>query len=145
MIKIDYPAHPFKIKKEENKEFIFDEFRKAWVRLTPEEWVRQNFLQFITRVKKYPLSLIAIEKEILLGALTKRFDILVYNSKHQPWMMIECKSMDVVIDQKVMEQLLRYNISVPVPYLVMTNGSYVFGYERREGAIHLLDELPEVE
>jgi hypothetical protein len=142
MIKIDYPSHPFKIRTDDKKDFIFDEFRKSWVRLTPEEWVRQNFLQYLIKVKRYPLSLIAVEKEILLGELSKRFDILVYNSKHQPWMMVECKSMDVIIDQKVMEQLLRYNISVPVPFLVITNGKYVLGYERKEGLIDLLEELP---
>jgi hypothetical protein len=142
MIKIDYPSHPFKIKMEEDKELIFDEHRKIWVRLTPEEWVRQNFLQYLVKVKNYPLSLIAVEKEIRLGELKKRFDILVYDSIHQPWMMIECKSMDIVIDQKVMEQLLRYNISVPVRFLVITNGSYVYGYERTEGRIELLSDLP---
>ena len=142
MIKIDYPSQPFKIKTEEGKEMIFDEHRKMWVRLSPEEWVRQNFLQYLVKVKNYPLSLIAVEKEIRLGELKKRFDILVYNSIHQPWMMVECKSMDIVIDQKVMEQLLRYNISVPVRYLVITNGSYVYGYERSEGRIELLSDLP---
>lgn len=142
MIKIDYPVHPFKIKAEENKEMIFDEHRRLWVRLTPEEWVRQNFLQYLVKSRNYPLSLIAVEKEIRLGALKKRFDILVYDSRHEPWMMIECKSMEVVIDQKVMEQLLRYNISVPVPFLVITNGSYVYGYERSEGKIQFLTELP---
>ena len=145
MIKIEYPAHPFKIRTEENKEFIFDEQRKLWVRLTPEEWVRQNFLQFLVKVKRYPVSLIAIEKEMQLGELRKRFDILVYNSRHQPWMMVECKSMDVVIDQQVMDQLLRYNISIPVPFLVLTNGNYVYGYERKQGNISLLEELPSVE
>jgi len=142
MIKIDYPSQPFKIKTEEGRELIFDEHRKMLVRLSPEEWVRQNFLQYLVKVKNYPLSLIAVEKEIRLGELKKRFDILVYNSIHQPWMMIECKSMDIVIDQKVMEQLLRYNISVPVRFLVITNGSYVYGYERREGKIDLLSDLP---
>ena len=144
MIKIDYPSHPFKMRREENKEFIFDEQRKLWVRLTPEEWVRQNFLQYLVKVKRYPVSLIAIEKEMQLGDLKKRFDILVYNSQHQPWMMVECKSMDVVIDQQVMDQLLRYNMSIPVPFLVLTNGNYVYGYERKEGNISLLEELPSV-
>lgn len=142
MIKIEYPSHPFRIRKEDNKEYIFDEHRKLWVRLTPEEWVRQNFLQYLVKVKNYPVSLIAVEKEMQLGELKKRFDILVYNSDHKPWMMIECKSMDVVINQPVMEQLLRYNMSIPVPYLVLTNGSYVYGYMRKEGNIEMIDDLP---
>src|SRR3954470_24344349 len=104
MIKVEYPDHRFKIRTDDSKDFIFDEFRKSWVRLTPEEWVRQNFLQYLVKVKKYPFPLIAVEKEIYLGALNKRFEILLYNSNHEPWMMVECKSMDIVIDQKVMDQ-----------------------------------------
>ena len=125
MITLKYPDFRFKIKTENSKEIIFDRLRKSWVRLTPEEWVRQNFLQFLVSEKKYPSTLIAVEKEIMLGDLRKRFDILVYNSHHQPWMMIECKAMDVALDQKVLHQVLRYNISVPVPFLVITNGKFM--------------------
>jgi hypothetical protein len=145
MIKVEYPTHPFRIKGDVGKECIFDEFRKQWITLTPEEWVRQNFLQYLVQVKKYPLSLIAVEKEIQLGELKKRFDILVYNANHRPWMMVECKSTAVRIDEHVLAQILRYNISVPVPFLVITNGSYVYGYERKEGRIEILRELPGVE
>src|SRR4029079_850377 len=102
MIRIEYPAWPFRIKKETEKEFIFDEFRKQWLRLTPEEWVRQNFLQYLLQVKKYPASLTAVEKEIRLGELKKRFDILVYDNQHQPWLMVECKGMDVQLNQVVL-------------------------------------------
>ena len=91
MIKIQYPKFDFRIKKEDGKEWIFDEFRKQWVRLTPEEWVRQNILQYLVQVKKYPASLIAIEKEITLGELRKRFDILIYRDA-KPWMIIECNT-----------------------------------------------------
>lgn len=142
MIKIAYPVHPFKIKNEAGKEFIFDEIRKRWTRLTPEEWVRQNFLQYLIRVKSYPSSLVAVEKEITVGELKKRFDILIYNSRHQPWMMVECKAMTVPLHEKVLDQLLRYNLSVPVPFLVITNGSYVAGWERREEGAEVLSELP---
>src|SRR5687768_14228555 len=138
MIKIQYPQHPFKIKKEGNIESIFDELRKSWIRLTPEEWVRQNFVQYLIQIKHYPSSLIAIEKEIMLGELKKRFDILVYDRFHQPWMMVECKEMDTEINQKVLEQILRYNIAVPVRYLIITNGSYCLGYEKQHSDLHLL-------
>src|SRR5215210_5355055 len=139
MIKIEYPSYPFKIKKEGGKDCIFDEFRKIWIRLTPEEWVRQNFLQYLIEIKKYPLSLIAVEKEISLGDLKKRFDILVYNASHRPWLMVECKSMDITIDEKVLQQLLRYNISIPVEYLVITNGNYVYGYQRKNDALSIIE------
>ncbi|HQW94117.1 MAG TPA: type I restriction enzyme HsdR N-terminal domain-containing protein, partial [Ferruginibacter sp.] len=100
MIKIEYPPYQPKIKKDPafngrqaDREFIFDEFRKRWVVLTPEEWVRQNFLQYLTQVKKYPASLIAVEKEIKTGELKNRFDIVVYDGNTKPWMMVECKEM----------------------------------------------------
>ena len=144
MIKIAYPPHPFKIKNEEGKEVIFDEVRKRWTRLTPEEWVRQNFLQYLIQTKKYPPALIAIEKEIYLGELKKRFDILIYNTAHEPWMMIECKAMTVPLNEKVLEQVLRYNLSAPVPFLVITNGSYVAGWERTSQGVEVLEELPDV-
>ena len=144
MIKIVYPPHPFKIKEEQDKEIIFDEVRKLWTRLTPEEWVRQNFLQYLIQVKKYPPSLIAVEREISLGEMKKRFDILVYNSLHKPWMMVECKAMTVPLTESVLNQLLRYNLSVPVDYLVITNGSYVAGLERKLDGVNVLNEIPEL-
>lgn len=144
MIKIEYPVHRFKIKEEESKKMIFDEFRRLWVSLTKEEWVRQNVLQYLVQIKQYPSSLIAVEKEIQLGELKKRFDILVYNAHHKPWMMIECKAMDIMLTEKVLHQVLRYNLSVPVPFLVITNGSFMMGFERKETSLIMLDELPHV-
>ena len=142
MIKIDYPQHHFRIRTENNLEFIFDELRKSWLRLTPEEWVRQNFVQYLVQVKLYPSSLIAIEKEIQLGELKKRFDILIYDQNHQPWMMIECKEMNVKLDEKILQQLLRYNMAVPVRYMIITNGSYCNGYEKSDNRLNLLECLP---
>ncbi len=143
MIKIDYPAYEYKIKEEQGKELIFDGMRKVWIRLSHEEWVRQNFLQYLVQVKKYPASLIAVEKEIKLGELKKRFDILVYNSLHQPWLMVECKAMDVELTEEVLQQLLRYNIAVPVQYLVITNGSYCVGFEKAGSTLKALNDLPQ--
>ncbi len=143
MIKIEYPEHTYKIRQEAGKEIIFDELRRLWVRLTPEEWVRQNFLQYIIQVKKYPSSLIAIEKELQLGELKKRFDILVYDLNHKPWIMIECKAMEIPLDENVLHQVLRYNISVPVPFLVITNGKYMAGFHRKASGLEMIDELPQ--
>jgi len=139
---INYPEPGFRINKEEGKEFIFDPLRKKWIILTPEEWVRQNFVQYLLQVKNYPASLIAIEKEIKLGELKKRFDVLVYDNNHQPWMMIECKAAAIKLDEKVLDQALRYNISVPVEYIVITNGEMTVAWKRDEGGLHLLDEIP---
>jgi hypothetical protein len=142
MIKIEYPPYQPKIKKAGVKEFIFDEIRKRWIILTPEEWVRQNFLQYLTQTKKYPASLIAIEKEIKLGELKKRFDILVYDRNTKPWMIIECKEMDVTLDKSVLDQALRYNISLDVPYLVITNGSYCLALLLANNTMTAIDNLP---
>lgn len=142
MIKIDFPTPVFKIKKEGEKEFIFDELRKKWVRLTPEEWVRQNFIQYLIQTKKYPSALIGVEKEIKLGELRKRFDLLIYNTIHEPWMLIECKAMSVALNDDVLQQLLRYHVSIPVNYLLITNGSYTACYKKSEVGIELLTDLP---
>ncbi|MBS1916824.1 MAG: type I restriction enzyme HsdR N-terminal domain-containing protein [Bacteroidetes bacterium] len=140
MIKIYYPNYPYKIKEEEaGKEFIFDELRKQWIRLTPEEWVRQNFVRYLVEVKKYPSSYIAIERKIKLGELTKRFDILVFDSAAKPWMMIECKAPSIAVDKVVLWQVLHYNIAVPVKYLVVTNGKECFAYVK--GAIDF-EQIP---
>jgi hypothetical protein len=142
MIKIEYPPYQPKIKKEADKEFIFDEFRKRWVVLTPEEWVRQNFLQYITQIKKYPASLIAIEKEIKLGELKKRFDIVVYDGETKPWMIIECKEMNVPLDKTVLDQVLRYNMSLKVPYFAITNGSFCLAFSTNINELTVIKELP---
>lgn len=142
MLKVQFPSYDFKIKDVSGRKKVFDPFRKIWLILTPEEWVRQNFLQYMVQVMKYPASCIAIEKEMMLGELKKRFDILVYNGNHEPWMMIECKAQEVVLNDKVLQQLLRYHISIPVAYLVITNGDYSFCFEKKEGGLVMMEKLP---
>jgi hypothetical protein len=144
MIKIDYPPYHPNIKIQTGSEFIFDPIRKRWIMLTPEEWVRQNFLQYLVQVKNYPASLIAVEKEIALGDTKKRFDIVVYDQGHKPWMIIECKEMEVVLDKKVLDQVLRYNMSLKVPFLVITNGSYCYAFGVTDGKLEELDKLPAI-
>ena len=142
MIKIEYPPYQPKIKEEKGKDLIFDEFRKRWVILTPEEWVRQNFLQYLTQIKKYPASLIAVEKEIKLGELKKRFDIVVYDADTKPWMIVECKEMNVPLNKTVLDQVLRYNISLNVPYFAITNGSYCLAFSTNKNVLTVIDKLP---
>lgn len=142
MLVINYPEPSFRMKKEGDKDLLFDPLRKKWILLTPEEWVRQNFLSYLVNEKNYPASLIAVEKEIKLGELKKRFDILVYDTNHQPWMMVECKAMEIELEEKVLQQVLRYNLSIPVRYIVITNGLHGFGWERKPDGLELLTELP---
>ena len=142
MIKINYPLYDFRIKEEDGKELIFDEIRKLWVRLTPEEWVRQNILQYLVQVKKYPASLIAIEKEITLGELKKRFDILVYKAS-KPWMIIECKEMNVVLNESVLKQILNYNITLQGAFLAITNGTETYGFALDNGTVEPILHFPD--
>jgi hypothetical protein len=142
MIRIDYPAPDFRIKEEDGNEFIFDTFRRQWVRLTPEEWVRQNMLQYLTQVKQYPSSLIAVEKEIMLGELRKRFDIVVYKVS-RPWMVIECKEMNIPLNESVLRQALNYNTRLQTDYLVITNGTEVFGFGLKDGKAEMIECFPD--
>jgi hypothetical protein len=143
MLAINYPEPQFRMKTEGDKEYIFDSLRKKWLLLTPEEWVRQNFVQYLVQVRKYPSALIALEKMLTLGELKKRFDILVYDQAHRPWMMIECKAPSVELNETVLHQLLRYNISIPAGYLVITNGEFTYGWKKENNALQLIEELPE--
>jgi hypothetical protein len=145
MIALNFPPPTFPIKKENDRHFVFDNIRKTWLLLTEEEWVRQNFIQYLFTTLNYPASLIAIEKEIELNGLKKRFDILVYNYQHQPWMLIECKAPQVELNDAAIEQVLLYHISVPVTYLVITNGTKTFGWRKQNNELLLLNQLPEWE
>ena len=142
MIKVRFPEPDFKIKKEGKKRYIFDAIRKMWLLLTQEEWVRQNFVAYLIKELKYPAALIALEKEIFLNDLKKRFDILVYDKTHQPWMMVECKAPTVMLTEDVLQQVLRYNVSVPVKYLVITNGEVTVVWVKEGSGLELLLQMP---
>lgn len=142
MVIIKYPEPDFRIKNENGKEFIFDLLRKKWLVLTPEEWVRQNFIQYLVNSKKYPATLIAVEKEIQLGELKKRFDILIYDNNLQPRMMIECKAAEIKLGDDVLQQVLRYNLSVPVKYIVITNGNTTYAWQKGINGMQSINELP---
>jgi len=145
MIKIEFPKEQPKIRQQPGTNGIFDVIRKKWLALTPEEWVRQNILQFLLLKRNYPASLIAIEKEIKLGELKKRCDIVVYNRNSEPWMIIECKEMNVSLSQKTIDQILRYHITLPAKFLIISNGSYCFGFEKKEEQFIEIDDFPDFE
>ena len=101
---------------------IFDPFRKKYVLLTPEEWVRQHFAHFMTQALLVPTSLMALEKKIIMNGLNRRFDIVVYSKEVTPLLIVECKAASVPISQAVFDQAARYNSVLKAPYLVVTNG-----------------------
>jgi len=142
MIDINYPEPVFRMKKENGVEFVFDFIRKQWLVLTDEEWIRQNFIQYLVQTLHYPAAFIALEKEIMLGELKKRFDILIYDNNHKPWMMIECKAAGIDLNDSVLQQALRYNISIPVPFIIITNGHYTFGWQKKDDTIELIENMP---
>jgi hypothetical protein len=142
MILVTFPEPVFRFKKENDIEFIFDGIRKQWLVLNEEEWVRQNFVQYLIQTLRYPAAFIAIEKEIKLGELAKRFDILVYDRDHRPWMMIECKGTAINLGDNTLRQVLRYNISVPVSFLIITNGHYTYGWEKIGSDLKLIPQMP---
>jgi hypothetical protein len=141
MIVLQYPSYPFKIKAINGKDQIFDPFRKTWVVLTPEEWVRQNLLQYLVQTLHYPSSLIAVEKEIKLGELSKRFDIVVYKNE-APWMIIECKEAKVALNEKTMEQILQYQQVLTAQYLFISNGHETMGAKIETGKLQALQNFP---
>lgn len=135
----------FNIREDRGKKEIFDIIRKKFVALTPEEWVRQNFIRFLTVEKKYPGSLLSVEKEIRVNKLAKRFDIAVFDTSAKPVMIIECKAPEVKISQDVFDQVARYNMFFKVKHLVVTNGNetYCCRIDFESGQYHFLDGLPD--
>ena len=145
MIAVQFPKPDFKVKKEGEKRYIFDSIRKMWLLLTEEEWVRQNFVAYLIKELNYPSALIALEKEIWLNDLRKRFDILIYDKAHQPWMMVECKASTVMLSEDVLQQVLRYNVSVPVKYILITNGEKTMGWEKKDGILVMMNATPKID
>jgi hypothetical protein len=133
------------IKGGQGKRMIFDPCRKMWVTLTPEESVRQLVMQYLSLKKGYKLSLISVEKGFLLNDLNKRFDLLCYDSKHQPYLLVECKSPKVAVTQEGFRQAAWYNQSFQVPFLMLTNGraTYCCSMDYEEGSFQFLPEIPE--
>ena len=104
-----------------NKEF-FDPVRKKWVPATPEEEVRQQFIQFLLTVKNIPASHLSVEREITVNGLLRRYDLVVFDEEGKPWMVVECKAPHVKLTQEVMEQAGRYNKTLQAPLIGITNG-----------------------
>lgn len=121
-MKLNLPNYPLRLKNEDNKQYIFDEFRKKFLVCTPEEWVRQHFLHYMVHEKEFPKSLIAVEQGIKIEGNQLRCDIVAYDRKAKPLAIVECKAPEVKITQETFNQILRYNYKLQVPYLIVTNG-----------------------
>lgn len=122
MQKLNFPEYEFNIKEGQDYHRIFDPARRKYVALTPEEWVRQHMIQYLVTEKKVPLSLLVVEAGLKLFKTRKRTDLVVYGRLGKPLMIVECKAPDVKISEEVFDQIVRYNFSLRVPYLTVTNG-----------------------
>ncbi|HRL71602.1 MAG TPA: type I restriction enzyme HsdR N-terminal domain-containing protein [Flavobacterium sp.] len=122
MQKLNFQLYNFRFKNNENKVSIFDEIRKKFIILTPEEWVRQHVVQFLLEEKKYPKSLINVEKVLKINGLRKRYDVVVFNSDGSIFILIECKAPEIKITQATFDQIARYNMTMNAQFLMVTNG-----------------------
>ena len=122
MQRLDFPVYDFRFKNSENKVYIFDVIRKKFVVLQPEEWVRQNAVHYLLHEKKYPKSLINVEKQITVNNIKKRYDIVVFDTMGNIALLVECKSPQIAITQATFDQIARYNMQLNAKYLMVTNG-----------------------
>jgi len=142
---LNLPPYPFKISDKDGVLSIFDESRKKHIIITPEEWVRQHFVQYLINQKKYPKSLIKLEGGLRLNNMAKRSDILVFNNTGQKILMVECKAPSVNINQKVFDQVARYNMTHKVELLAVTNGlqHYYCRIDFGNSNYKFIEELPD--
>ena len=122
MQNLNFPKYKFRFKSNENKTLIFDIIRKKFVVLTPEEWVRQHTIHFLTSEKKYPISHINVEKQLQLNDTVKRYDIVVFNKDGTIKIIVECKAPSIKTNQQTFDQIARYNLVLKSETLMVTNG-----------------------
>ena len=147
MQKLNFPTFTFRFKNSENKVAIFDEIRKKFIILTPEEWVRQHVVRFLLEEKKFPKSHINVEKLIKVNDLSKRYDIVVYQPNGELFLLVECKAPEVKITQQTFDQIARYNLVLNAKYLMVTNGlnHYFCQMDFENEKYIFLQELPQFE
>lgn len=144
MKELNLPQYSFKITGDEKSEMIFDPIRKKYVKLTDEEWVRQNFLQYLIQKGKYPPGLIKVEGMFKFNNLKRRTDILLHNRRGEPVMIVECKAPDIPVNDIVFDQIVCYNMEFKVPYIVVTNGlvHYICRVNHEDKTWEFLNVIP---
>ena len=144
MVKLNFPPYVFKIRENANNKEIFDIVRKKYIILTDEEWVRQHCVAYLINEKAYPASLIAIEKGLIVNRLKKRTDIVVFSKDGMPKLIVECKATHIKITNDVFDQIARYNMTLKVNYLMVTNGLQHFCclINHQEATYKFLEDVP---
>ena len=142
--KLNFPEIVFRYKesKSGNKQ-IFDIVRKKFIDLTPEEWVRQHLVHYLIKFKNVPVSLISIEKQLLLNNTKRRTDIVIFNSLLKPLLIVECKAPDISLNQSTINQALGYNIILNVPFILLSNGLKHICFNYLNNKPIILSEIPE--
>lgn len=145
MQKLNFNNYTFRFKNSENKVAIFDEIRKKFIFLTPEEWVRQHVVRFLLEEKKYPKSHVNVEKIVKINGLNKRYDIVVFKPNGSILLLVECKAPGVTISQNTFDQIARYNMSLNAVYMMVTNGlnHYFCQMDYEQEKYSFLQDLPE--
>lgn len=147
MAELKLPAYNAKVVVKDGKRNIFDPLRRKYVALTPEEWVRQHFINFLISCKGYPGSLLANEIAITLNGTSKRCDSILFDRQGQPQMIVEYKAPTVKITSKVFDQIARYNIVLKVKFLIVTNGidHYCCKVDYQNNRCVFLKDIPDYE
>ncbi len=143
MIQLNLPAFDFKVKKQKEKLYIYDQIRRKYLLLTPEEWVRQHFVHYLCHELKYPRGLITTESGLKYNGMQRRTDIVVFNRQGNPYMIVECKAPGVSVSQQVFNQVAVYNKILKANLLVVSNGLQHFCCNYNETASQW-DFLPEI-
>lgn len=145
MQKLNFPAYTFRFKNSENKVAIFDDIRKKFIFLTPEEWVRQHVVRYLINEKKYPVSHLNVEKVLKVNGLTKRYDVVVFKPDGSIMLLVECKAPGVSISQQTFDQIARYNMTLNAQHMMLTNGlsHYCCQMDYAAGKYLFLREVPE--
>ncbi len=144
---LELPGYSFKIIEEDGFRKIFDPVRRIFVKLTPEEWVRQNFINYLINKLNYPAGLISVEREFKWNRLQRRTDMVVYSRDGEPLILVECKAPDVKIDGGVFDQITSYNMKLKAPVMVITNGvnHYACVADENSGGLRFLTSIPPYE
>jgi type I site-specific restriction endonuclease len=142
---LNLPQYSFHTREKAGKKLIFDDFRRKWVALNPEEWVRQNFSRYLTEEKHFPASLVAIERTLRINQHDFRTDVVLFSKSGNPLVVVECKATEVKISQQVFDQIARYNLDLRVSYLIVTNGlvHYCCKFDQQQLTYTFLPEIPD--
>lgn len=142
---LNFPPYSFRIKNSQNRQYIFDEIRKKFVVLQPEEWVRQHVLRYLVFTKNYPKSLINVEKQLTVNKLKKRYDVVVFNPDGTIFLLVECKAPEVGITQSTFDQIAQYNYKLKAENLMVTNGleHYYCEIDFENEKYRFLEDIPD--